>query len=329
MDMIFKNFKEFINIRLPFVANLYKSYKNREKRISYGNENPDKIFYVYGVPDNSGGLWWHINKVLMHIGYAEDHGYIPIVDMKNYKNQYLEENELGRINVWEVFFEQPAGYSLSDIACSKNIILSKKAPSPTPRYLMGQYPFYEDDSRIKYFHELFKKHIRFNLETQTHLEKIYQQMFAGKGKVVGVLCRGTDYVKIKPKGHPIQPNPEDVIVDVHKVMIDYRCNYVFLATEDADVLNRFKVEFGEKLLYVNQKRVSKNEMGEKGYLAAINQQKNKGLDTFSKGIGYLSATYLLSKCNCYIAGRTGGSKGVLIMSEGFEYKKLYDLGLYE
>ena len=58
-------------------------------------------------------------------------------------------------------------------------------------------------------------------------------------------------------------------------------------------------------------------------------KKNVSVDSFSRGIGYFAATYILSKCTCYIAGMTGGSKGVLIMSEGFEYKKIYNLGLYE
>lgn len=320
--------KGIIRKYLPFLAVAYNTYRNRERRVSYGRENADKKFYVFGVPDNSGGLWWHINKILMHLGYAEDKGYIPVIDMQNYKSQYVEDNDLGKVNVWEIFFKQPAGYSLGDIKNSKNIILSKKAPSPSKKYLMGHSPFYDDDNRIKYFHNLFEKYIHFNESTQDYLDKLYENLFKGKGKIVGVLCRGTDYVVIKPKNHPVQPNPSDVIEDVKEVMKSHNCNYVFIATEDMDILEMFMRAFGEKLLYVDQKRVRKFELGESNYLASVNIEKNKGIDTFAKGIGYLSATYLLSRCDCYLAGRTGGSKGVLIMSNGFEYKKIYDLGLY-
>ncbi len=321
--------KNCIKHLFPHAADIYDAYRNRERRRSYGNENPDKTFYVFGVPDNSGGLWWHINKVLMHLGYVEEKGFIPVVDMQNFKNQYLEDDDVGKLNVWEVFFKQPGGYRLSDISKSKNIILSKKAPSPRPEYLMGHSPFYDNESRIEYFHNLFRKYISFNEHTQKYLDNIYNEILKDKGRIVGVLCRGTDYVLKKPKNHPIQPDPRDVINDVHNVMSQYKCDSVFLATEDLDILEMFKKEFGKKLLYVEQNRVSKEDMSENCFLASINIEKNKGLDTFSKGIGYLSATYLLSRCNCYLAGRTGGSKGVLIMSEGFEYKKVYDLGLYE
>lgn len=52
------------------------------------------------------------------------------------------------------------------------------------------------------------------------------------------------------------------------------------------------------------------EMNHNSYLADVNMKKTKGLDTFSKVIGNLAATYLLSKCDCYITGRPVGFKGV-------------------
>lgn len=321
------NLKQIISKNFPFIVKIYNVYHNRERKVSFGNENPDKTFYVFGVPDNSGGMWWHINKVLMHLGYCEDKGYIPVIDMQNYKSQYHEEQEVGKVNIWELFFEQPAGYNLKDIENSKNIILSKKKPAPSKKYLMGHSPFYDNENRIMYFHTLFKKYIHFNVFTQRYLDGYYNRYIKGKN-VIGVLCRGTDYLILKPKNHPIQPNPVNVIRDVKEAMKTYSCDYVFIATEDNDILDMFKNEFGDHLLYVEQNRVSKKEMSPNSYLAAINIKKNKGLDTYSKIIGYLTATYLLSKCDCYIAGRTGGSKGVLIMSEGFKYKKVYDLGMY-
>jgi hypothetical protein len=32
-----------------------------------------------------------------------------------------------------------------------------------------------------------------------------------KGKILGVKTRGTDFTALKPAGHPIQPNINDVI----------------------------------------------------------------------------------------------------------------------
>lgn len=56
-------------------------------------QNADKTFYVIGWNDEGGGLFWIVNKVCMHIAYALDHGYIPVVDLKNYITQYTLKNE--------------------------------------------------------------------------------------------------------------------------------------------------------------------------------------------------------------------------------------------
>ena len=77
----------YIKKFLPFRKQLYKlkkSYLGKEKRVSYGLENPNISFYIIGQEDTCGGLFWLINKVVMHIGYAIDKGYIPVVDFLHY-----------------------------------------------------------------------------------------------------------------------------------------------------------------------------------------------------------------------------------------------------
>lgn len=92
---------------IPFIQtafNYYFDIKNREKEVCYGNENPNNFFYVIGLPDFACGLWWIINKVIMHIAYAEDHGYLPVVDMLHYHTQYHNPEDINEINVWEKFW---------------------------------------------------------------------------------------------------------------------------------------------------------------------------------------------------------------------------------
>lgn len=302
------------------------SIRKRERRRSYGNDNPDKTFYVIGQNDVTGGLWWLINKVLMHLWYSDDNGYIPVVDWQNYVNQYSDLDNPNRPNVWELFFEQPCGYDLTSISNSKNVILNKEDTCPNPYYLMGN--FYEDEARIQKFQSLFKQYIRFNDKTYKYLSDKWNAISDyGNRRIVGVLCRGTDYVRNKPKNHPVQPNPEQVVSDVYKCMNQFRCDYVFIATEDIDIFNMFLKEFKEKLLYIDQNRFRLGDNDE--WLSdAILRDTNDPSSSYQRGVDYLMATFILSKCTCYIGGRTGGSKGVLILSEGFEYKNIYNLGLY-
>ena len=317
------NIKHLILRYLPIIGNIYAKYKYGEKRISFGKDNPEKTFYIIGQNDEIGGLWWLINKVLMHLWFAEDKGYIPVIDWLNFKTQY----RINRENVWENIFEQPYGYSLEDIKQSKNIIINRQAAAPDNIYYMGQ--FYDDLERINIFRKLFKKYLRFTRSTLNHLESEYKKYIPEGSRVVGVLCRGTDYVMKKPKTHPIQPEPKQVLSDVNRIMSEYSCDYVFLATEDADIFDLFEKKYGEKLLSVPQKRIHKQDLQKDQFLAKKMTNGTTNQNKMSLALNYLTSTYILSKCNCFISGRTGGCKGVLLMREDFEYCKIYDLGYYE
>lgn len=309
------------------LSNIKRHYIGRERHLSYGNKNPDITYYIIGQDDMSCGLWWIINKVLMHIAYADDRGYVPIVDYLNFKTQYHNPHEIGAINVWEKFFEQPCGIALNDIQNCKNVILSDHYPAPTPKYLMGNTDFYTDFNKQTYFNSLFHKYIKFEHNTNTYLENIRKSIIPANSRVLGVLCRGTDYSLKRPIGHPIQPLPEDVMDKAEGIMKEYNCDYIFLATEDSDILNIFVDRFHQQLLYVDQQRVSREDMKNVDKVMQANVKINT--DRYKMGLDYLCATYILSKCNCFIAGRCGGTKGVLLMTSGFEYKYIYDLGFFE
>ena len=92
-----------------------------ERKMSFGEKNEDKIFYVIRPRKNSvEGLMALLFYVIQQIGYAEKNNYIPVVDFKNYKTQYNIADE----NAWECFFEQISNYSLEEVYQSKNVVLS-------------------------------------------------------------------------------------------------------------------------------------------------------------------------------------------------------------
>lgn len=309
-----------------FLINYYRNRKYGEYKKSFGSENADKTFYVIGFKDLAGGVFWIVNKALMHISYALDNGYIPVIDYKNNETQYTGEDELGRVNIWEKFFKQPCGYDLDDIKNSKNVVFSCKYASPDNQHFMGN--FYDDRKKIEYFRSLYKNYIKYServREYLTHSELILK----GKGRILGVLCRGTDYVTMKPGGHPIPPSTEKVIEKAKEVMRMQNCDYLFLATEDEEVFQLFFREFGEKLIVNQQKRISKKQLSQGKVLSSIKMDLARtGEERFISGLQYLEAIYLLSKCNCFIGVRCGGTKGALILSDGFEYEYTFDLGVY-
>lgn len=318
---------ELIKKIIPnFVLEYYRNKKYGEQKKSYGDDNPDLIFYVIGFKDMAGGIFWLVNKALMHLAYALDKGYIPVIDYKNNETQYTGVDELGKINVWEKFYKQPFNYSLDDIRKSKNVIISCKYPSPDDEHFMGN--FYDNPIRIKYFRDLYHKYFRYSDSVSEYLSAS-ETLLNKRGKVLGVLCRGTDYFTLKPGGHPIPPSTMQVIEKVKQVFNEQGCDSIFLATEDEDVYQTFLSVFGDKLIVNHQKRVSKKQMLEGKELSVVKMSLAKtGKERFVSGLEYLTAIHLLSKCNSFVGVRCGGSKGALILSEGFDYVYTFDLGMY-
>jgi hypothetical protein len=310
------------NIIKPYVLHFLKS---KEIRKSFGSENKDKIFYIISFPRGKDGLLFIILCNLAHISYSLNKGYIPVVDLQNYDNQYLDPGTLHNENSWEYYFDQPMGYTLKDIKNGKNIIISNKLQMPHLQYKIDFYIF-NSSQRLSYFRNIFKSYIKFNKTTSDFLSKEYRNILADKKRVLGVLCRGTDYLLKRPAGHPRQPDPVEVIDMAKKIMSEKNCYYIYLATEDEEIYSLFKENFGDKLLINSQKRLAAKELDKIQYISQIESGRER--DKYLLGLEYLSSLNLLSKCSCFIGGRTAGTIGVYLMTSGFEYDYIWDKGFY-
>ena len=119
MNGIIKILRGFLPYGLIAYSRKRQKAKRKEKHTSYGNENPDKTFYITGVVDQRGGLFWMMLFNLHRIAYALEKGWVPVVDWQNQPNQYLENADLHKENAWEYYFEQPCNYHLISIKHSK------------------------------------------------------------------------------------------------------------------------------------------------------------------------------------------------------------------
>ena len=97
-----------------------------EKRKSFGDANPETIFYVIRRRPPGWGYFSNLFHVAQGLLYAEEKGYTPIVDMENYWMSELSsvKGVDGEKNAWCYFFKQVSEYSLSQVYQSKNVILS-------------------------------------------------------------------------------------------------------------------------------------------------------------------------------------------------------------
>ena len=305
---------------IPAVDGFYVRYKWRERKISPGTENQDKTFFVVRRATCKVGLFSYVMTSMGLVRQALELGYIPVIDMQGNANSYLEEEEIGRKNAWEFYFEQPCGYTLEDIRNSRNVILSSGLFTEANIYPGREITL--DKELCQEWRAFFHKYLRVNREIRKEAEMLYHTLFEGK-KVLGVLCRGTDYKNNRPANHPVQPETDMVIRKAREIMEFYNCERLYLATEDEEIYEKFEAAFGERLRVTEAERY-----GNTGH-ANINDLIIEGKrDRYRKGKEYLINILLLSMCSCLVAGSVGGTYGALLMSDGYEYEYVFDLGLY-
>lgn len=304
---------------MTMLNQLYTVWKWRQRRVSYGKMHPDKTFFVIRRAYCKVGLFSYVMTNMGLVNYAVKKGYIPVIDMQNCRNTYLNDEKLGQENSWEYFFKQPCGYSLEDIQNAQNVILSNGLIKEKNDY--PDFRITENKVIFEYWHKFFQEYFKVADEIVEEFYK-YRKELLGEGKVLGILARGTDYVSSKPKGHPVQPTSEQIIEKARETMKTYSCDKIYLATEDADIYDKLKETFGELLSAPDTKRYTTS--GEQN----INDFREKD-DKYLKGKEYLLSMMILASCDCLVAGNVGGTHGALLMSKGFEYSYIFDLGKYE
>ena len=307
----------------------YRSYKKhkedehwKEHMECWGKQNSDKTFFIVRRTNTYSGLLSLMLTHLMRIDEAIKRGCIPVVDMQNNFNVYLPEDKIGKENAWEYYFEQPMHYGLQDIKKSKNILLgSGEVPEVFPyndvKFASGE------DGRIQYWQELAQKYIRLNKKTESYIQELESRLFAPGDKVLGVKCRGTDYLRAKPEGHPRQPDIEQIIEKTEEIMEQQGCNKIFLSTEDEAMYEKLTAHFGDAVV-TNKKEYVHYEKGPIGQVVYREDEKEK----YMEGLEYLSQIIILSRCDCLVAGLTSGTIGAMLLTKGYEYSYIFDLGLY-
>jgi hypothetical protein len=285
---------------------------------SFGSMNKDKTFYLFSHPIHlRDGLFSFLFAFLEQMDFVEKNDCIPVVDMQNFQNQYLDDDKIGVENAWEYYYAPLSEYSLAEVYQSKNVILGYD-----DNCYKGNY---EQKYNIKQMSMLYQKYIRYNKETAEAARKAYRRNIDQTKKTLGVLFRGSDMSALKLKNHPVQPTIDEMISLIHKYMEEWECERIFLSTEDAGAARRLKAEFGEILSCTDQKRFA--DTGQT-WLANINFEREH--DRYLRGIEYLITIELLSRCDCLLAGICTGSICAQIMNNGkYEHVKMIDKGEYE
>ena len=156
-----------------------------------------------------------------------------------------------------------------------------------------------------YLYTKFNPEIDVNIMADSFRREMdeYAETVLGDHKVLGVLIRGTDYIVSKMSGARKMATVEEMLPTIRKWMEEDQYDLIFLATEDQDVLEQMRAEFGKKLRVIAQVRHRVRDFGQAMLLSDLEKQEQQDNDGLVEDniVNYFYALYLLSKCQSFMA----------------------------
>lgn len=251
---------------------------------------------------------------LVHIlEYAEKNGIHVVVHRQ-------EENQIEICNQWEECFEQINHQNLSRIYRDSKVYFTT---SKNPPYGYWNDFWNMSDRKLNYYKALYSKYIHLNSEMKNMVRKFKERNFNDNDCILGVLARGTDYNQTVAFGHPVQPSVEQLIEKINESIERLAINKIFIATEDNDILNGIRNEYGNMVTFFSQPRLR----GEKQKTVnRLIRESHVDLDEMMKS--YVASLYILSETDYLIAGNTSGSMILPLIGDNRLGRFRFELGTY-
>lgn len=296
---------------------------------SFGELNPDETFYVLRYDFPHGGIYTVCFDFLPQLEWAEKQGYIPIVDMENYRLPLWGTSEKG--NLWELYFQQVShNISLDEVYQSKNVILGWK------NGMSYKNPFIRPDwncigtcskDNIERWGKVFNRYVILNPDILDRVDKFYDENMKGK-RILGVVMRESyrRCALVKPEwgnAHPILFTPEQSIHYAENYMKEWEYDYIFLVSDDEECTLKFKEYFGNQCILYDR---SRQVYFKKGKPVPQLSPVTEAVEKHTKN--YLVEIELLSRCTAIFSGITSGTEVALMRNHGkYEHVEIYDKGV--
>lgn len=309
--LISKHYKEKNN-NITYLKQKERRRDLKTKKFAIGRrvECPQCGFFSFYIV-NLGCIYKYLNV-----------GYVPIIDLQSFPNVY-NGNDTSKNNPWELFFYQPYNFTLEEVKSKARYIDYINCTALD--YRPDEINMYYRKESIIFWHELAKKYMPIKNELMNEVEDIMKDLFGDSRNILGVKLRGTDYIAAKPPGHSIPPTVEQVISDVKDMDKQYNYDFIFFATEDELIREKFIPNFGKKLKMLNPKTKINYNYTEKDFIN-LNKNINGNIEYIKN---YVINTIILSKCLDIVTNRCSGTAGIFILTNGFRHEKIYNLGEYQ
>lgn len=334
--------------QLKFAAYCFREAKNSRfiKRVkalnqednlvsleNYGGKNGHEPLYFIDMEESHSGFFAEHNRLLAMLYFADKYHLKPVVRFhKGYC--YAEQHPVnGTDNPFEYYFKQPCGISLDELSEYGCVLKSRKENSNLAITLNEDGNGYSrSEAYLNEMGRITGKYIRLNETVKNKLQEDMKKLgicgaFEAKqadllqtaetGRILAVHVRGTDF-KQHYNGHPVQVTIEEYLQAAAKLFQDGKYTKIFLATDDADAIEVFQKEFGDKLVfYKDVVRSSGNDTVMHSTVLRENHHYLLGLEV-------LRDMYTLASCHGLVAGLSQVSYAARIQkkSTGKDYQDL-------
>ena len=275
-----------------------------KREFYYGPRNPDKTFYLIKQPVKENGLTALIANVIgvKQMLRRKRPDFIPVVDMgiANDPNQFAGTS--GE-DVWTMFFKQISPVTLEEVYDSQHVILDQNSNVNMNPYLT-EFVFTNQRAELKYGDDL-----QYRDEVVRHTEEVLDRIFpAGKKRILAVVARGTDYNAPRVQNYvPHGITPEETLAKAIRYVKEKHFDHVFLATEDAAILELFlESELKNRLLYVPQDRIDycKEENQNLLLIEIFGRERS---NPYTRTLDYIAVLEGLARCDALLANVTCGA----------------------
>lgn len=274
-----------------------------------GPHHPGEKFLLIDGYFYLEGIYAIGEKVFTAAKYAMAKGYFPVFQIISSNTNIYSDHEGD--DIWNKFFLQPGNYTLQEVLTSQYV-----AVSPNMNILNVVHSIMAEAAQDV---QLIWPQGIFNEPIQNYIQERSRRFLPMPKRTLGVLIRGTDYIKNPLPNHKKHASVDMVIEKIQEVEATWDFDWLYLATEDDEICSKMAEHFKERIRFTDQKRYTVKP-GQLLVELHGNKEEGKG---FLLGAEYICSVYLLSQCNSLIASGECGALTEAFRENSGKYEHVY------
>lgn len=229
----------------------------------------------------------------------------------------LNDPDIRNIN-WPIFFQQPI---CSDGEASRQV---NDCPLLCSPYKPSFNILTLSQDEVRFWRLFAQTLLKPSAILSAHMSRDFSFIPSPR---TGVLLRGTDYIKLRPKGHPRQPDPADIIDWLSE---NKHFKPLYVATEDKSLFDACVQRFGKDAVYAND-RVYLDAAYSSGEYRFVSEITSDALRSScrDRALQYLSSLWILINSEEVFFALSGGPIFVYLMRPSLNGLYIMDCGFYD